>query len=397
MRRLHGHALKVLLISGLVGCGFSPGAADGIGSGAGSSGNSTSSGGGGITGGGGSFGVTGGGGDVTIGTGGTSMTCGQATTPIMPLPPDILIIQDKSGSMNDDDSDATCNGGCGANSKWSQLTMALGNVVTTTDMTVNWGLKYFSDNNACGATNAPVVPVGVLKGAAITASVNGTQPGGNTPTRDAITSGAAYLATLTDPNPKFLLLATDGLPNCPSGCGTMAKPNGMCTMTDNPSEDAAAEAAVMMAAMQGFPTFVVGIGNVASAQNTLNQMAINGGHAQTGAATSYFAATDEASLEAALNAIVGQVASCVIQLTNVPPGQTNVAVSVDNNGTPTKVPNDPNNGWTYTDSTDTSITLHGSYCDGVKGGTYTNVGFVYACDGMPICVDRLQDGSCGDT
>ena len=76
----------------------------------------------------------------------------------------------------------------------------------------------------------------------------------------------------------------------------------MCTTTDNPSEDTAAEAAVTMAAMQGYQTFVIGIGNVATAQNTLNQLAINGGQPQTGGATSYYAATDEASLEAALMA-----------------------------------------------------------------------------------------------
>jgi hypothetical protein len=397
MRRLHGQILKVLLISGLVGCGFSPGAADGI-SGGGSSGNSVISGGGGVNGGGGTIGgLTGGGGDIVVTGSGGSTTCGGGKIPVMPLPPDILIVQDKSGSMSNDDSDSSCNGGCGANSKWSQLTTALSTVVQATDMTVNWGLKYFSDNNACSASNAPAVTVGVMKGGAVTTSIMGTQPGGNTPTRDAITSGAAYLATLTDPNPKFLLLATDGLPNCPSGCATMAKPNTACTMTDNPNEDAAAEAAVMMAAMQGFPTFVIGIGNVTTAQNTLNQLAINGGHAQTGAGTSYFAATDEASLEAALNAIVGQVASCLIPLPAASQGQTNVAVSVDNAaGTPTKVPNDPTNGWTYTDSTDTSITLHGTYCDGVTNGTYSNVEYVYACAGQPICIDRLADGSCGD-
>src|SRR5580698_84707 len=198
MRRLHGQILKVLLTSALVGCGFTPGAADGIASGGGgSSGNSTASGGGGVNGGGGVLGVglTGGGGDVGLGSGGMT-TCGQATTPVMPLPPDILIIQDKSGSMADDDSDTACNGGCGAKSKWSELTMALGTVVQATDTTVNWGLKYFSDNNACDAGNAPVVTVGPTNGAAVTASIMATQPGGNTPTRDAVTSGAAYMATL---------------------------------------------------------------------------------------------------------------------------------------------------------------------------------------------------------
>ncbi len=65
-----------------------------------------------------------------------------------------------------------------------------------------------------------------------------------------------------------------------------------------------------MALSQGIKTFVVGIGNVTSAVNTLNQMAIDGGEAQTGGATSYYAATDESALEAALNSIVGKIAGC---------------------------------------------------------------------------------------
>ena len=119
-----------------------------------------------------------------------------------------------------------------------------------TDTTVNWGIKYFSDNNACGASAAPAVPVAPLNGAKVTTSIMGTRPGGNTPTRDAITTGAAYLKTLTDSNPKFLLLATDGLPNCPSGCATQSNPMGMCTTTDNPDEDTAAEGGRIVGAMQ---------------------------------------------------------------------------------------------------------------------------------------------------
>ena len=160
----------------------------------------------------------------------------------------------------------------------------------------------------------------------------------------------------------------------------------------------AAEAAIMMAAMQGFPTFVIGIGNVTTAQNTLNQFAINGGEAQTGGATSYYAATDEASLEAALSKIVGMVASCTIPLTGAPADKTNVAISVkDSSGKPTKVPMDPTNGWSYTSAAQDTIQLNGSYCDGVKSGTYSDVQFVYACSGSPpICIDRLADGTCGD-
>jgi len=398
MRKLQRQMVRALLISSVVGCGFNPGApGESLPSGSGaSSGNGTGNGAGGVTGNGTGIGLTsGGGGDVGPGTGG--MSCGTSMVPVMPLPPDVLIIQDKSGSMNDDDNDSSCKGGCGANSKWTQLTMALTTVVQNTQANVNWGLKYFSDNNACSASKAPAVGVAAMNGGPITTSIMGTQPGGNTPTRDAISSGAAYLATLTDTNPKFLLLATDGLPNCPTGCASMSNPSTSCTNTDNPSEDMAAEAAIMMAAAQGYQTFVIGIGNVSTAQNTLNQFAINGGQAQTGAATSYFAATDEATLEAALLKVVGSVLSCTIQLTGVPMNLTNVAVSVDNaSGTPTKVPEDGTNGWTYTDTTNTAIELHGSYCDNIKAGTYTNVQFVYACDGVPICIDKLANGQCGD-
>jgi hypothetical protein len=398
MRKLQRQMVRALLISSVVGCGFNPGTpGESLPSGsAASSGNGTGNGAGGVTGNGTGIGLTsGGGGDVGMGTGG--MTCGQSSVPVMPEPPDVLIVQDKSGSMSNDDTDTSCRGGCGANSKWSQLTTALTSVVQATQANVNWGLKFFSDNNACSATKAPVVGIAPMNAAPIVTAIASTQPGGNTPTRDAITSGAAYLATLTDTNPKFLLLATDGLPNCPSGCATMSNPSNMCTLTDNPNEDMAAEAAVAMAVMQGYQVFVIGIGNVSTAVSTLNQLAINGGQPQTGAATSYYAATDEASLEASLNKIVGLVASCTIKLTGVPSNLTNVAVSVDTSaGTPTKVPQDATNGWTYTDSTDTAIQLNGSYCDAVKGGTYTNVQFVYACNGMAICIDKLADGTCGD-
>jgi hypothetical protein len=401
MRRLPQQVSKAILFASVVGCGFNPGAPGESLSGTGASSVGTT-GAGGANGGGGTLGIgltsgNGGGGSGEFGTGTGGMTCGTSAVPVMPEPPDILIIQDKSGSMDEDDTGTSCRNGCGANSKWTHLTTALSAVVLNTDMTVNWGLKYFSDSNPCSASGAPAVKIGAMNGTAVTSSIMGTRPGGNTPTRDAITSGAAYLATLTDTNPKFLLLATDGLPNCPAGCASMSNPMGMCTTTDNPTEDTAVEAAIMMAAMQGYQTFVIGIGNVATAQNTLNQVAINGGQAQTGAATSYYAATDEASLEAALNKIVGVVASCTIPLTGVPANLSNVAVSVDDaSGNPTKVPEDSTNGWEYTDTTKTAIQLHGMYCDSVKAGTYTNVKFVYACDGVPICIDKLANGQCGD-
>jgi hypothetical protein len=395
MSKTHLAAGALCLLLG--GCNFTPGFPEetsGAGGAAGS--HLTGSGGAGAKGGSPGSGTgnssgTGSGGDVGLSGSAGTQSCGQMNVGVMPLPPDILIVQDKSGSMNDDDNDASCKGGCGSNSKWTQVAAALTQVVTSTDTTINWGIKFFSDNNACGASAAPVVTVAAGNGAAVSGAISGTSPGGNTPTRDAITSGAAYLATLTDTNPKYLLLATDGLPNCPVGCASMPSPSTSCKTTDNPSEDMAAAAAVAAAAQQGFKTFVIGIGNVSTAQATLNQLAINGGEAQTGGTTSYFAATDPAALESALNAIIGVVASCTISLANAPTGFTNVAISADAGGSPIEIPADPTNGWSYGPNMQ-SVNLNGTSCDNLKNGTYTNFQFYYACPGTSIHIGAVVPG-----
>jgi hypothetical protein len=279
--------------------------------------------------------------------------------------------------MGNDDNDQSCQGGCGANSKWSQLTSALSTVLAQTDMGVNWGIKFFSDNGACSASAAPPVPVGPMHAAMVTAAVNGTNPGGNTPTRDAITNGAQYLAGVNDQNPKFLLLATDGLPNCPSGCASMARPSGSCTMTDNPSEDQAAEQAVADALTMGFKTFVVGIGNVAVAQNTLNAMAMAGGAPQTGAATSYYAATDQAALESAFTSIVGVASTCVFVIPPPPNNSTDQKhIGVQVNGMDIKQDTSHANGWDFVGTT--QVQVYGPSCDAIMAGTAT-VAIVFKC------------------
>lgn len=307
----------------------------------------------------------------------SGMNCATVNQPVNKLPPDILLIQDKSGSMGNDDNDQSCQGGCGANSKWTQLTSALNTVLAQTDTGVNWGIKFFSDNSPCSASAAPAVPVGPMHAAMVTAAVGGRNPGGNTPTRDAVANGAQYLAGVNDQNPKFLLLATDGLPNCPSGCAGMAQPSMSCGMTDNPAEDQAATQAVADAAAMGLKTFVVGIGNVAPAQNTLNAMAMAGGVPQAGAATSYYAATDQAALESAFMAIVGQASSCIFVIPPPPNNstdQTHIGVQV--NGMDLKQDTTHANGWDFSGTG--QVQVYGPNCDAIMAGTAT-VAIVFKC------------------
>jgi hypothetical protein len=399
MRRLLNLALLCpLLMLPVVGCSFTPGEAGQTGS-AGSSPAGSGVGSGGVSGTG--TGLTGSGGDIMVtGTAGTGTSCGQGNVPIMPLPPDILLVEDRSGSMDDDQNDAACNnGGCGATSKWALITAAINQVVSTTDTTVNWGLKFFADADAqCGVSANVAVGVASGTGPAVATAITGSTKanggvnnGSYTPTRAAVTAASAYLGTLTDTNPKYILLATDGLPNCPMGCN-----GNNCTTTPNAAETTQVENAITAANTAGFPTFVVGIATAsdAAANTALNGFATAGGEPQTGAATSYYSVDDTASLVTALNKIVGIIASCTISLAGAPAGLTNIAISAtDANGNAVVIPKDATNGWSF-DTNMTNVILNGTSCSSLQGGAYSNFVFNYACEGQQICIDKQPDGSC---
>jgi hypothetical protein len=384
--------LAVALLSAAPACAFVPAGPDAGGAGgqaAGGGGGGRGGGGGGAGHGGagtGGAGSNGAGGDVGLGGAGLAPTadanCGQINNPLKVIPPDVLILQDKSTSMNDDSNDQTCTGGCGARSKWSQLTVAVGQVVMNTQSVVNWGLKLFADGtNQCGETAAIQVPIAANNGAAVTAIIAATTPSHSTPTRVGLNMATTYLKTVIDSNPKYILLATDGEPNCmPTAAGATCANN--CTTSDA----AGAEQAVTDAVNAGFKVFVIGIGNVSSAVTTLNRMAVNGGEAQQAASTSYYAANDTASLESALSAIVTKVASCTLPLPAPPQVPTNVLV--EDAATRTTIPQDTShtNGWDYTDATDTAIQLYGAACAAVTNGTYSSIQILEGCPGMTIIV-----------
>src|SRR5262245_34938598 len=185
-------------------CGWAPAGSGGAGASSGGPLGSGASNGGGLV----------GGGAAQNGHGAvTGMNCAAVQQPLAKAPPDILIVLDASGSMNNDISDAQCNNGCGATSKWALMTPAINTVVGMTDTTVNWGLKFFADTDStCGVGNGVAVPVGTNSAGAIataitgrTAGNGGVTNGSRTPTRLAENAGAAYLRGLNDANPRFVL------------------------------------------------------------------------------------------------------------------------------------------------------------------------------------------------
>ena len=328
----------------------------------------------------GGLGDTGSGGDVSIGVDAAPPNCGQTSVSVMPLPPDILIVQDRSLSMTDDSNGRSCvgatqngDGMCGAASKWAQTIAAINQVVGQTQSKVNWGLMFLGDEpKECGAATAPVVDITAGNSSQlIQAALNGVQFTGalGTPTTALMNNAVKYMQGLTDANPKYLLLATDGEPNCVAG-------------SLNTTDATGAENAVTAAYTAGFPTFVVGIATTsdANATNALNTMAVNGGEPQTGAATQYYAVTDTAGLVNVLGQIIGKAVSCTIPLAGVSGNLDKVAVSAkDASGNTIEIKQDPVNGWSYTDANKTAIILNGDACNNLKSVTYTGFQFIYTC------------------
>src|SRR5258708_39719121 len=147
-----------------------------------------------------------------VGDPGNGPTCGVRTFGLQKVPPDLLIVLDKSGSM-DESADATCRRNCGAMAKWPTMTAAINQVVMQTEATIRWGLNFFPGDRQCGVNAMPAVPSAHMNAMAINTAIAGTNPNGATPTAAAVAGASMYLTTLADPNPKFILLATDRVTN----------------------------------------------------------------------------------------------------------------------------------------------------------------------------------------
>jgi hypothetical protein len=368
----------------MVGCAFSP---ENKGGGPGNPGNGGAPVIAGIAGAAGNLNV-GGTGAQTL-DGGTF--CGTVNRPLVALPPDVLIVLDRSGSMDNDINDRGCTtdggmmmgtGQCGANSKWGIMTPAIKQVVSATETTVNWGLKYFADpnNSGCNVNNTAAVNVAPMNATAVNNSITmqtnaagGISNGSRTPTRAGITGAVSYLNGRTEQNPRFILLATDGLPNCKQGASD--------TTDDSPAAIQAVQNAFMTS---GIPTFVVGIATsgMGTADATLSSMAVAGGYPNPGTPSYYSVDTQQALIDA-LNAIITKVGGeCRFALGPLPSndGRTSYdAITIFADGVPQDRDGTHADGWDYADASHSSIQLAGSLCQRVMDGQVQAITVAYMC------------------
>jgi hypothetical protein len=299
--------------------------------------------------------------------------CGNVPFGVATLPPDLLIVLDRSGSMDESVTGGNCGAGCV--SKWTQVITAINEVVLQTEANINWGLKFFGTDNACAVAAGAAVPPGPNNAAAIAAAIAdpANQPASQTPTALGELSAGEYLATLTDANPKFVLLATDGQPNCGMRMGAGGRGGG----GNNQNDDANAIQSVTTVKSMGFPTFVVGVATGGSmADATLSQMAVNGGY-PTGGTPQYYSVMSTADLVTALGTISTITKGMCSYDLGPPSAEADVSrttVMVD--GAP--ITKDDPNGWHF-DPGMTSITFTGTACSDLMGGASKKVQVLYGC------------------
>jgi hypothetical protein len=328
-----------------------------------------------------------GGGQRSSNTPNPDANCGVSTNDLTRSPADVLLVLDTSGSMvsNKMASGAT---------RWADVTKALNQALPATDASLNWGLMQYpgvsatttaaggrtggrggssgSSGNSCAA-GVVDVPIKPLNASTVMAAYQARTPNSNsnTPTKASIDAAVAYLKQSTSPNPKYIVLATDGEPNCGSG-----------TSSDVTTQTIAdAVSAIETAKAAGISVFVVGISTAGTtASGTLDKMAVAGGQALS-TSPRYYSVNTSDELVTAMSSISGQIATCTFTMTAAPPDPGNVVVQFSD-GSRAGRDTSKADGWDYIDGTYKKIQLFGPPCDKVMNGTLKDVKILFGCPGM---------------
>ena len=277
--------------------------------------------------------------------------CGAMDFQLQRIAPNVMLVIDRSGSMSDPIAAGS------ATTKYDDLKSAVANLVTGYDSQMRLGATFFSSDGNCGA--GTVNPIAPNNGAAVNTMVANHAPGGNTPTATTLDNVIASKELADTGRANYLVLATDGLPNC-----------GDTDVTTRINK--------LYSATPSVKSYVIGLGDGTVSNPTLLNSWADAGHTARTGGTHYYQTNSPQDLKAAFDAIVGGIVSCDFKMMQAAPDPT--LITVTENGA--AISPSPTVGWTY-DATSNTITLHGAACNALKTNANTQVGVQYGCPGPP--------------
>jgi hypothetical protein len=337
--------------------------------------------------------------------------CGSTSISATARDANVLLLVDKSGSMLQTPSGFSMR-------KWEALKTALRSALDSSSERLALGLSLFPNDptrtiaancrgNCCAMPEGDAaIGVPVENGTAalpkVLAALDETAPGGATPTGKALDAALAYFTAGAGKDlagAKYVILATDGGPNCNESLTCEAATcttnlDGSCRSGNccDPSaggsrisclDHDAVTAKISALASAGVKTFVVGIPGAEAYREYLDQFAVAGGAANTDGPYKYFAveaAGGVAGLTATFEKITGSlITSCRLQLDAEPP-TGEVAVFVDDE----RVAPGPD-GWELDTSTSPpTVVMQGKSCDDLTAKGARAVSVVFGCPAPQI-------------
>jgi hypothetical protein len=284
----------------------------------------------------------------TSGSGSIPGACEAREVDVYGNTPEMMIVLDRSSSM-------TMGG------RWEPSKQALKMITQDFDRLIAFGLEVFpgSAQDTCGPGTVAVAPK-PLNAMAIAQAADATQANvPSTPTGAALETAAMALGDRnpqldqTRARPAFVLLITDGQPNC-----TFFPPD--------PAQEMAAITAATHLKMLNIPTYVLGYEIEEAARPVMNSIAMAGG------TDHYYPAESAADLQMAFREITKDVVRCEFEL-NEQADTTRVDVKLDGKS----INLDPADGWEINGRT---VTLKGQSCATLKDGAAHPVSVQVACE-----------------
>jgi len=311
----------------------------------------------------------------------TDTGCEEVGFPVAGHPPDILILLDRSNSMAG-----------GSPSCWSSVTAALTSITADMDAQINFGLMVFpyGSTECAPPSGVPEVTISEEENAAAIATTLGAlgPDGGGTPTTAAMIAAANYLSGLADESTKYILLATDGGPNCSSDAGLQC-PACQTTQLDGSScythNDCLDDVLAILTAEQisvemGIDIYVVGLGGVLDSVylDVMTSIAAAGG------TDDFYPADTPADLTAAFDEIAAAAVSCEFTVDwdalgeGVSTDQDLVNVFAEGEIVPYDEDCSEGFGWQWIDAD--TIGLCDGLCEQYKNGEISEVTASFGCE-----------------